>query len=54
MKKVDSNNIQQLCSLIAAEHDHRKFLSMVEELNRILSLKDESTEHPQPAKREDA
>ncbi len=39
MNKTDSDRIQQLCSLIAVENDHQKFLALVEELNRILSSK---------------
>lgn len=48
MKKADSDRIQQLCSLIAVEQDHQRFLAMVEELNRILSRKDENLERADP------
>jgi hypothetical protein len=37
MKKDESDRIYELCSLIAVEQDRKKFLSLVEELNRILS-----------------
>src|SRR6202795_4156723 len=40
MNKADSERIQQLCSLIAAEKNRHKFLALVEELNRILAAKD--------------
>lgn len=41
MNKADSDRIHELCSLIAAEKDRRKFLSFVEELNKILASKEE-------------
>jgi len=41
MNQADSDRIHELCSLIAVEKDRRKFLSLVEELNKILSSKDE-------------
>jgi hypothetical protein len=37
MKKDESDRIHELCSLIAVEQDRKKFLTLVEELNRILS-----------------
>lgn len=37
MTERDSERIQELCSLIAVEQDRRKFMTLVEELNRILS-----------------
>jgi hypothetical protein len=40
MNKADSDRIHELCSLIAVEQDHKTFLALVEELNRILSLKE--------------
>jgi len=39
MNKADSDRIQELCSLIAVEQDRGRFLSLVEELNRILEDK---------------
>jgi len=39
MNKDESDRIQKLCSLIAAERDHHKFLKLVEELNRVLEAK---------------
>ncbi|MFZ0816755.1 MAG: hypothetical protein WAM78_14615 [Candidatus Sulfotelmatobacter sp.] len=41
MKKADSDRIHQLCSLIAQEQDRAKFLSLVDELNRILKVHEE-------------
>jgi hypothetical protein len=41
MNKTESDRIHELCSLIAVEKDHKKFQTLVEELNRILSAKDE-------------
>lgn len=43
MNKADSDRIHELCSRIAVEHDHKKFLALVEELNRILSAQDRSS-----------
>jgi len=40
MNKADSDRIHELCSLIAVEKDRHKFLTLVEELNRILAAKD--------------
>jgi hypothetical protein len=37
MNKEESDLIHDLCSRIATEHDHKKFLALVEELNRVLS-----------------
>jgi hypothetical protein len=37
MKKDESDRIHELCSLIAVEQDRKKFLTLVEELNRLLS-----------------
>ena len=54
MNKADSDRVQQLCSLIAVEQDHQKFLTMVEELNRILSRKDERLERAKSAKQKNA
>jgi len=41
MNKADSDRIHELCSLIAVEKDRHKFLTYVEELNRILAAKDD-------------
>lgn len=46
MNKADSERIHELCSLIAVEKDRRKFLTLVEELNRILAAKDDSLRNP--------
>jgi hypothetical protein len=44
MNKEESDRIHDLCSRIAEEHDHKKFLALVEELNRILSSRERSSE----------
>ena len=41
MKKAESDRVHDLCLLIAKEQDREKFLVLVQELNRILSAKDE-------------
>ena len=38
MNKSDSDRIHELCSLLAVEQNREKFLRLVEELNRILSV----------------
>jgi hypothetical protein len=40
MNKEESDRIHDLCSRIAVERDHKKFLALVEELNRVLSARD--------------
>jgi hypothetical protein len=40
MNKEESDRIHDLCSRIAVERDHKKFLVLVEELNRVLSARD--------------
>lgn len=40
MNQSDSDRIQELCSKIAVEQDRQKFLQLVQELNRVLSVKD--------------
>jgi hypothetical protein len=37
MNKEKSDLIHELCSRIAVEQDHKRFLILVEELNRLLS-----------------
>jgi hypothetical protein len=41
MNKAESDRIHELCSLIAVEQDHKRFQALIEELNRILSAKDQ-------------
>ncbi len=48
MNKNDSARIHELCTLIAAEQDHEKFLNLVQELNRILSDQDRRLQRNQP------
>ena len=50
MDKEDSDRIQELCGLIAVEHDRQKFLAFVEELNRILSVHERRLEKGGPTK----
>jgi hypothetical protein len=51
MNKSQSDRIHELCSQIAAEHDHKKFLNLVEELNRILLAENRSGQNV-PGKQE--
>jgi hypothetical protein len=48
MNKADSDRIHELCSLIAVEQDPQKFLSLCEELNRILCAKEERHQNKKP------
>jgi hypothetical protein len=50
MDEKENQRIHELCSKIAVEQDHKKFLALVEELNRILSAQDRRLQ----AKRSDA
>lgn len=52
MNKDESDRIHELCSLIAVEQDRRKFLHLVEELNRILSAQDRRLQNKQPSGKE--
>ncbi len=52
MNKEDTDRIHELCSLIAVEQDHQKFLNLVGELNRILSAKDRRLQNVDPGGRE--
>jgi len=54
MDKNNSDRIQQLCSLIAAENDHQKFLALVEELNRILSGRNAPLDSENPGRQKDS
>jgi hypothetical protein len=49
MNKPESDRIHELCSLIAVESDHKKFLHLVEELNRILSAQDKQWQNKSQA-----
>ena len=40
MNKKDSDRIHELCSLIELEQDREKFMTLVTELNRILTAYD--------------
>lgn len=48
MNKAESDRIHELCTRIAAEQDHKKFLALVEELNRILSAQDQHLQDNKP------
>jgi hypothetical protein len=52
MNQEESDKIHDLCSRIAVEHDHKKFLALVEELNRILSRPDHRLHTNVPAESE--
>ena len=41
MNKNETDRFEELCALIAVEQDRRKFMAMVEELNQLLSAKDQ-------------
>ena len=41
MNKADDARIRELCALIEREHDPQKFLLLVEELNNILSSRND-------------
>jgi hypothetical protein len=48
MNEKDNRRIHELCSQIAVEQDHKKFLALVEELNRILSAQDQRLQDKLP------
>ncbi len=48
MNKVDDRRIQELCSLIVAERDRKKFQKLVKELNQVLSSKTERLRNGNP------
>jgi hypothetical protein len=48
MNEQDNRRIHELCSKIAMEQDHKKFLALVEELNRILSAQDRRFQNKLP------
>lgn len=52
MNKAQSDRIHELCSRIATEQDHKKFLTLVEELNRVLTSHDQSFRKDVPDKQE--
>jgi hypothetical protein len=47
MNKEESDQIHDLCSRIAVEHDHKKFLALVEELNRVLAGRERASQEKQ-------
>jgi hypothetical protein len=53
MNEQDNQRIHELCSKIAVEQDHKKFLALVEELNRILSAQDQRLQAKRPDAKED-
>lgn len=52
MNRAESDRIHELCSKIAVERDHKKFLALVEELNRILTAHDHNFESGIPEKQD--
>jgi hypothetical protein len=48
MTTPENKRIHELCSLIAVEEDRQKFQKLCEELNRILSAKDERLQDNKP------
>lgn len=48
MNKGKSDLIHELCSRIAVEQDHKKFLILVEDLNRLLSSDDRNVRADKP------
>ena len=48
MNNADSDRIHELCSRIAVEQDKKKFLALIEELNRLLSAKEPSPQEKKP------
>jgi hypothetical protein len=48
MNKAKGDRIHELCSRIAVEQNHTKFLALVEELNRILSNQDQRLQNNKP------
>jgi hypothetical protein len=44
MNKSESERIHELCSLIAIEQNREKFLNLVQELNRLLAVKESTLE----------
>ena len=48
MDNIENDRIEKLCSLIAVEQDQQKLLSLVEELNQILSAENEPSRNKKP------
>ena len=48
MDAAVGKRIQELCSRIAVEQDRSKFLQLCEELNRLLSSRDQEEPEPEP------
>jgi hypothetical protein len=46
MKKPNSDRLHDLCSQIAVEQNHHKFLKLVEELNRLLEAERPPPQRP--------
>jgi hypothetical protein len=46
MTREFTPRIQELCALVAKEKDPRKFIQLVEELNRLLVEKDPKPQKP--------
>lgn len=52
MKKDERDRFEELCALIAVEQDRKQFMELVEELNRLLSVKDHRLQD-EPARQND-
>jgi hypothetical protein len=48
MTSPENNRIHELCSLIAVEENRQRFQKLCEELNRILSAKEERLQDKEP------
>jgi hypothetical protein len=48
MDKIRSDRVRDLCSLIQTEQNREKFLDLIQDLNRVLSDKDEKSESDSP------
>lgn len=46
MNQSESDRVYELCARIAVERDHRRFLELVEELNRVLGTTHRRLEKP--------
>jgi len=49
MNKRNDKRIQQLCSLIVAEQDRKKFQNLLQELNQILGSEAENLRDENPS-----
>jgi hypothetical protein len=52
MNRADIDRIHELCALIAVEPDRQKFLTLVAELNSILSVQGQNLQNSHPVAQE--